>query len=232
MFVVKWLEGDSKGYDDHLPESCIRKPGLNPLLEHAIVGPRGWIRIGRCSASVHGSSVTFDYEGKHRAWNKEQGFYLGKMKFVFPNDDRLGIPMVLWKDAGKGQKFEAGYGVAELRTETDISTISSDEGDVRLATHLKRERNATLRQEKLLDELTKKGKLQCEVCSADLVKQYGKDGLAGYEVHHHIPISKGKRETYLKDLAILCANCHRVIHSTKPLSSIKTFAKIVRFRQS
>lgn len=228
MIVVKWLEGDSKGYDDHLPDGCIRVAGVVDRLEHAIVGPKGWIRIGRCSVTVKGKLVTFDYAGEHAAWNTEQEFYLGQMRFEFSNSSRSGIPQVLWKDEGEGEEFQPGYGVAELRSDADVQFISSDEGDTVLATHQKKERSPALRLEKLLSELGQKGTVRCEVCSADLVKQYGKHGLAGYEVHHRNPISDGARETYLKDLAILCANCHRVLHRTKPLLSVKRFAKTIR----
>ncbi|WP_165637716.1 HNH endonuclease [Bradyrhizobium shewense] len=228
MIIVKWLEGDSKGYDDHLPNDCIRVSA--PLLEHAIVGPRGWIRIGRCSVSVNGKSVTFDYTGEHSAWNTEQEFYLGQMSFEFRDSSRAGIPEVLWKDRGDGEEFQSGYAVAEFRNDSNTRSISSDEGDGQLKTHLERERSTALRQEKLLDELERKGSIRCEVCLVDLVEQYGKHGLAGYEIHHRKPIANGSRETYLKDLAILCANCHRVLHRTKPLSSVKDFAKAIRLK--
>ncbi|MFC5863815.1 HNH endonuclease [Acidicapsa dinghuensis] len=34
-----------------------------------------------------------------------------------------------------------------------------------------------------------------------------------FEVHHVIPISEiGMTRTKLKDLALLCANCHRYVH--------------------
>ncbi|MET3911938.1 hypothetical protein ABID59_006305 [Bradyrhizobium sp. S3.3.6] len=232
MIIVKWLEGDSRGYDDHLPDECIRTPGVNSQLEHAIVGPNGWIRIGRCSVTVKGKSVTFDYAGGHSAWNAEQEFYLGQMRFEFVSSTRSGVPKVLWKDEGDDDEFQQGYAVAEFRSDSSAQSISSDEGDAQLKTHLARERSAALRQEKLLSELGLTGSIRCEVCSGDLVKQYGKHGLAGYEIHHRKPIANGSRETYLKDLAILCANCHRILHRTKPLSSVKNFAKALRFKGS
>lgn len=36
------------------------------------------------------------------------------------------------------------------------------------------------------------------------------------EVHHLEPIAEGVRQTTLKDLAVLCANCHRLAHSINP----------------
>jgi Rad3-related DNA helicase len=48
------------------------------------------------------------------------------------------------------------------------------------------------------------------------------------DVHHLFPISEGERKTNIKDLAILCANCHRLIHTTNPpmsLDLLKIFIK-------
>jgi predicted HNH restriction endonuclease len=38
-----------------------------------------------------------------------------------------------------------------------------------------------------------------------------------FEVHHRAPLSKASApvRTTLDDLAVLCANCHRTVHSTK-----------------
>ena len=36
------------------------------------------------------------------------------------------------------------------------------------------------------------------------------------DVHHLDPIAEGERKTRLEDVVVLCANCHRLAHSTKP----------------
>lgn len=36
------------------------------------------------------------------------------------------------------------------------------------------------------------------------------------DVHHRNPIAEGERRTTLDDLAVLCANCHRLVHSVSP----------------
>lgn len=36
------------------------------------------------------------------------------------------------------------------------------------------------------------------------------------EVHHLKPIAEGERLTSLADVAVLCANCHRLAHSEEP----------------
>lgn len=36
------------------------------------------------------------------------------------------------------------------------------------------------------------------------------------DVHHRDPIAEGERRTTLADLAVICANCHRLVHSVSP----------------
>lgn len=37
---------------------------------------------------------------------------------------------------------------------------------------------------------------------------------AQLDVHHLNPIAKGQRRTKIEDVVVLCANCHRLAHST------------------
>ncbi|WP_420497540.1 HNH endonuclease [Xenorhabdus griffiniae] len=49
------------------------------------------------------------------------------------------------------------------------------------------------------------------------------------EVHHLNPLHKSDGETRneLSDLAIVCSNCHRMIHRKEPMISIKDLSKII-----
>lgn len=59
----------------------------------------------------------------------------------------------------------------------------------------------------------------CKVCGFDFGKVYGEWGEGFIEVHHLIPLggkNKKKRETDpTRDLTVLCANCHRMVHRKK-----------------
>jgi 5-methylcytosine-specific restriction protein A len=57
--------------------------------------------------------------------------------------------------------------------------------------------------------------LACVVCGFDFEARYGPWGAGFAEVHHVVPLSAAgaPRETNpLTDLAVVCANCHRMIH--------------------
>ena len=70
----------------------------------------------------------------------------------------------------------------------------------------------------------------CEVCGFDFEREYGTKYI---EAHHIIPISemKKKGQAYRtlkeKDLAMLCSNCHRMIHRFKDLS-IKDLKDLIK----
>jgi HNH endonuclease len=107
--------------------------------------------------------------------------------------------------------------------------VAEIEGEARLVSHLRRERNRTLVESKKTATLDAKGRLQCEVCSFDFTTTYGVLGEGFCEVHHLVPLSASMESvtTTLADLAILCSNCHRVIHRSKPMLSVAELSKVV-----
>lgn len=77
------------------------------------------------------------------------------------------------------------------------------------------------------------GALICDICSFDYEVKYGNIGKGFIEVHHRKPIFmyEGSDEAKtiheaIKNLAPLCANCHRMIHRKKPPYSIDNIKSI------
>jgi hypothetical protein len=93
---------------------------------------------------------------------------------------------------------------------------SALEGDKRLAQHFRRERNRAIVRAKKNAVVAATGQLACEACDFDFKGRYGKFGEGFCEVHHRQPLgaTEGRRTTSLKDLAIVCSNCHRILHKT------------------
>jgi hypothetical protein len=87
--------------------------------------------------------------------------------------------------------------------------ITVAEGRLRLVSHMLRERNRKIVEEKKA-WAEKNGLLKCEVCSFSF---FDKFGVKFIECHHIEPISSmGERETKLDNLALVCSNCHRMLH--------------------
>ncbi len=86
----------------------------------------------------------------------------------------------------------------------------------RFVSHRTRER--ALRTAKLSEAKAKDphGRLRCEVprCHFDFEATYGSAGAGFAHVHHLRPLAEaiGPTRTRLQDLAVVCANCHAIIH--------------------
>ncbi|MFB9137730.1 HNH endonuclease [Vibrio olivae] len=121
------------------------------------------------------------------------------------------------------QMINNGYVIPEFEE------ISSLEGTPRLRAHVIRERNSKLVAEKKAQAL-KRGTLKCEVCNFDFHDFYGELGEEFCEVHHLTPLHKsdGVQKTRLADLAIVCSNCHRMIHRTNPMYGIPKMKRLIK----
>ena len=104
----------------------------------------------------------------------------------------------------------------------DAKSLDEDEefpeGRIIRRLHNMKERSLSASRKKKAQVLKKTGKLECEVCSFDFAQYYGKEGYGFAECHHVRPLAelKGERKTKIDDLAIVCANCHRILHLIRP----------------
>ena len=74
------------------------------------------------------------------------------------------------------------------------------------------------------------GRLHCWVCRFDFAGKYGERGEGYIEAHHTIPISElGENEAKLDDIAMVCSNCHRMLHR-EPWLQMNQLAKLIAKR--
>ncbi|MCO7176975.1 HNH endonuclease [Sporolactobacillus kofuensis] len=111
--------------------------------------------------------------------------------------------------------FEPSDNNVEL-TEDDLGFV---EGKIKLRQHICRERNPKVIQrakEKFKQEHN--GRLYCEICGFDFYKTYGELGEDFIEGHHTLPVSQLKQGqvTKIEDIALVCSNCHRMLHRRRP----------------
>ena len=71
--------------------------------------------------------------------------------------------------------------------------------------------------------------MQCEVCGFIFKDMYGELGDGYIECHHIIPLAdiELQKETKINDLALVCANCHRMLHRKRPWITIEELKQIV-----
>lgn len=115
----------------------------------------------------------------------------------------------------------------ELETE-------AEEGRLLARVHMRRERSRKLVRDKKQRVLKEKGKLTCEACEFDFGAVYGDRGMGFIEVHHTVPLHTltAGRKTRLDDLALLCANCHRMVHAKSVWLSIDQLKSVIRKQRS
>ncbi len=110
--------------------------------------------------------------------------------------------------------------------------VSAAEGRELLRLHRIRERNRGLVARKKRMVLLESGRLACEVCGFDFEAVYGPLGEGFAECHHTRPLGRegGARRTRLSDLAVVCANCHRMLHR-RPWHTIPQLQEVLRSRR-
>ena len=108
------------------------------------------------------------------------------------------------------------------------------EGRTLLKLHKRKERKPQIVHRKKRAVFAATDRLVCEVCDFDFAMVYGKLGEGFAECHHRIPLSHldGESPTRLADLAIICANCHRILHRSRPMMTVEELRSLVLGRRS
>jgi 5-methylcytosine-specific restriction protein A len=103
-----------------------------------------------------------------------------------------------------------------------------DEGRSFERRHVARERDPRAREAKIAAVQAATGTVACEVCTFDFEATYGDRGRLFAECHHRNPLSvAGETKTRLDDLALLCSNCHRMIHRYRPWLTVEQLSAVV-----
>ncbi|MDH2015024.1 HNH endonuclease [Pseudomonas juntendi] len=93
------------------------------------------------------------------------------------------------------------------------------EGKAATALHVRRERSAKLRKEFIRIRL-KSEKLLCDICRVDGYHLDPDIRDSMFECHHVLPLSiRGESNTKISEMALLCANCHRLLHRAMAVRS-------------
>lgn len=103
--------------------------------------------------------------------------------------------------------------------EEEQDEAAATEGRLLVRRHVARERKRPLRDKKVRQVQQREGRLACEVCGIEFSEFYGPIGDGYIEVHHRLPLAaSGPTSTRLTDLAIVCPNCHRMLHRDHDLT--------------
>ena len=103
------------------------------------------------------------------------------------------------------------------------------EGKIIERIHKSRERNSKVVEIAKQNFKSKYGKLFCQVCNFDFEEKYGILGKDFIEAHHTIPVSKMKTDhkTKPEEIAMLCSNCHKMVHKKRPWLEMESLSNII-----
>lgn len=166
------------------------------------------------------------YDPKYKGKGLERGSILEKEVWEQFSEDRERLSAVV--DAMRANSVAlVKFDSLEESAEEDEE---ASEGKILSRIHKYRERDRKIVKKKKNSVLSRFGNLKCEVCNFDFAEEYGDRGEGFAECHHKIPVSEldPGHKTKLSDLAILCANCHRMIHISKPWLTLSELKKIFK----
>jgi 5-methylcytosine-specific restriction protein A len=122
---------------------------------------------------------------------------------------------------------------SDLPSLTEEDADAFPEGIILTRLHRLRERNPAAIRRKKERVQGETGRLTCEACGFDFLEAYGELGEGFAECHHVVPLSQlpGHTLTRLTDLAIVCANCHRMLHRSTEWLTIPALRQIIDHRR-
>lgn len=118
---------------------------------------------------------------------------------------------------------------AETKPPVEEEEIYGVEGRIltRIHVYKERDRGFVTRTKNYYRNIN--GRLTCECCGLDPLNIYGPRGERCLEAHHRIPIEELQPDSVIRvaDMAIVCATCHRIIHSERPCIPVERLAQML-----
>jgi 5-methylcytosine-specific restriction protein A len=120
----------------------------------------------------------------------------------------------------------------EPSTPAEAEEEAFPEGKVLYRLHRVHERNADLvrrAKERAMDEWNR---LACAACGFDFAAVYGEVGRGFIECHHLLALADlvAERLSRVSDLALVCSNCHRMVHRRRPWLGLDELTALLRPR--
>ena len=119
---------------------------------------------------------------------------------------------------------------AMSKTAVEAENIVGKEGRLLTRLHVYKERDRRFVQRvRKYYKYQSGGQLVCEACGGVPIEVYGPAGESCMEAHHKVPIEQLQPDsvTVVSDMAMICASCHRVVHSQKPCLTVDEVNKLV-----
>lgn len=235
MFTVLWNESDARRYTDLLSEEWFVGVGVLQNVVHDVRGPKGGVYQAKCDVTVRRESADLDYS-RHAEFNWAHEMEPGALRVEFTDATSTEIVRVRWREDGDiaflpvSSTIGREGGMVSLDVDDELAQFPEGQERTMMIVHRRRERR--LRVKKIREAIRVSGAVQCEVegCGFDFLGVYGEAGRGYGQVHHLNPLAEaeGTVITRLEDLAILCANCHAMVHRAGQSRSLDEIAAMLK----
>lgn len=160
----------------------------------------------------------------------------GKLRrlYLLGQDDPNAKLQKIWERYCRELQVEPTNGIKKFWMLTDYHSNVSPceefaEGKKYYRQHVAYERN-NVAVRKAKEKYIRENGSVCQICGFDFHATYGDVGRNYIEAHHTKPVSEMKKGdvTRVEDLAMVCSNCHRMLHRRKPLLKPKELKKLLK----
>lgn len=193
----------------------------------ATVGGKAAFRVEQSSTGFHftpvrsGNARTVNAEGIQEyldVFNATQSFKTTSYTKSMFNPSYVLAVIQLW--VGQQQADSLSPEAMSLDDVELDADFSAPEGEIKVRSHRQRERSRELVTMAKKAFRIEHQRLFCEVCGFDFGETYGEPDFI--EAHHRIPLCdlQPGMKTKLSDLAMVCANCHRMLHRGNPWPTV------------
>lgn len=198
--------------------------------EHTLELDPEWSRGYQAMGIIHHLGLKNAFKGLFKGLSVAEAIDLIEQESDdHPADRKLYAPII---------SSLSGIKVNEHQDEDTIGDVQADEGKeypegkIAFVLHKKRERNPKLIKEAKRLFITNHGRLFCEACKFDFQQSYGDRGADFIEGHHKKLVSEMNdgEVTKIEDIAMLCSNCHRMIHR-RPMISVEELANELKTKK-
>jgi predicted HNH restriction endonuclease len=161
---------------------------------------------------------------------EKKKYKITKQGITTLNDNKDSLLYLIGNNFDSKNSLEALANLTDYRKEMKIfdEDLFFDEGRIEYTLSKKIKRSSKLRKSAIEYYINTKGNISCDICSFDFENTYGEPAKGYIEMHHIKPIYMYEDgniqqtiDAAIENLLPVCANCHRIIHRTRPPYKIK-----------
>lgn len=184
---------------------------------------------------------TFDIEIRHE-YEEDPPNYPFQVNYFkdpkFKKDSSVGLRQGKYLTEATNQLFNLIKEIEEIQNKdkgTKNENSSSNKQDYLETKRKIKESTFFARNPNLKRDAIKERGYKCEACGFKFEDTYGEFGADYIECHHENPLSErperdwsDELKTSINDVKLLCSNCHRMIHRTRPAKDFEFLLSLIK----